>query len=224
MKNTIIPSEIIESRIFLIREKKVMFDRDLARLYGVETKVLNQAVRRNIARFPDDFMFQLTTEEAKIWKSRIVTSKGDIKGLRKRPSAFTEQGVAMLSSVLKSKQAIRVNIQIMRTFTKIREMIISNKVLREKIEAMERKYDSKFKVVFDVIKRLVEKDPPDSLRDSKRAGKIEPIKIIGFRDRKKNEGLFQLTLNPINAFSTILSLILKLFKYSIFSSYLTSAK
>jgi hypothetical protein len=185
MKNTIIPSEIIENRIFLIRGKKVMFDRDLARLYGVETKVLNQAVRRNIARFPDDFMFRLTKEESQIWKSQIVTSSSDNslrsqivtlkrgQHLKYQPIAFTEQGVAMLSSVLKSRKAIRVNIQIMRTFTKIREMIISNKALREKIEAMERKYDSKFKVVFDVIKRLIEKD------------KIEPVKIVGFRDHKK---------------------------------------
>ena len=183
MRNSIIPSEVIENRIFLIRGKKVMFDRDLARLYGVKTMVLNQAVKRNIERFPEDFMFQLTREETKIWISQIVISKKELRGLRKMPYTFTEQGVAMLSSVLKSKQAIRVNIQIMRTFTKIREMIVSNKALREKIEAIERKYDSKFppkadqpladKVVFDVIKRLVDKDT------------IEPVKIVGFRDRKK---------------------------------------
>jgi hypothetical protein len=182
METLIIPNEIIENRIFLIRGKKVMLDDDLARLYGVQTKVLNQAVKRNMARFPEDFMFQLTKQEAEIWKSQIVISNEILKsrivtsrwgGKRKLPYVFTEQGVAMLSSVLKIKQAIRVNIQIMRTFTKIREMIVSNKALREQIEAMERKYDSKFKVVFDVIKRLVEKDA------------IEPKKIIGFRDRKK---------------------------------------
>lgn len=171
MKNIIIPEELIENRIFLIRGKKVMFDRDLAKLYGVPTKVFNQTVSRNIERFPEDFMFQLTNLETLSLRSQIVTSNRG--GRRYNAFVFTEQGVAMLSSVLKSKQAIRVNIQIMRTFTKIREMIVSNKALREKIEAMERKYDSKFKVVFDVIKRLIEKD------------KIEPVKIVGFRDRKK---------------------------------------
>ena len=185
MKSLIVPSEIIENRIFLIRGKKVMFDRDLAKLYGVATKVLNQAVRRNRDRFPEDFMFQLTKAEMQIWKSQIVTSSsGDSlrsqfvtlkrgQHLKYQSYVFTEQGVAMLSSVLKSKRAIQVNIQIMRTFTKIREMIISNKDLREKIEIMEKKYDNKFKVVFVVIKRLMEKD------------KIEPIKIAGFQDKKK---------------------------------------
>jgi len=171
MKNLIIPEEVIENRIFLIRGKKVMFDRDLARLYGVETGHLNRAVKRNTDRFPEDFMFQLTKEELKSLICHFgISNRG---GTRTLPYAFTEQGVAMLSSVLKSERAIRVNIQIMRTFTKIREMIVSNKVLREKIEAMERKYDNKFKVVFDVIKRLIDKD------------KIEPVKIVGFRDRKK---------------------------------------
>jgi len=171
MKNLIIPEELIENRIFLIRGKKVMFDRDLAKLYGVLTKNLNKAVSRNKERFPEDFTFQLTKDELQNLRFHFGTSNRG--GRRYIPYVFTEQGVAMLSSVLKSKQAIRVNIQIMRTFTKIREMIVSNKVLREKIEAMERKYDSKFKVVFDVIKRLVDKDT------------IEPVKIIGFRDRKK---------------------------------------
>ena len=171
MKNLIIPNEIIENRIFLIRGKKVMFDRDLAKLYNVLTKNLNKAVNRNIERFPEDFVFQLTKDELQSLRFHFGTSNRG--GRRYMPYVFTEQGVAMLSSVLKSKQAIRVNIQIMRTFTKIREMIVSNKALREKIELMERKYDNKFKVVFDVIKRLVEKDT------------IEPVKIIGFRDRKK---------------------------------------
>ena len=173
MKNLIVPSEIIENRIFLIRGKKVMLDKDLAKLYGVPTKVLNQSVSRNVDRFPEDFMFRLTKEESdNSLRSQIVTLKRG-RHLKYQPYVFTEQGVAMLSSVLKSKQAIRVNIQIMRTFTKIREMIVSNKVLREKIEKMERKYDGQFRVVFDAIKRLIEKD------------KIEPVKIVGFRDRKK---------------------------------------
>ncbi|MFZ2154013.1 MAG: ORF6N domain-containing protein [Candidatus Moraniibacteriota bacterium] len=156
IKNKIvIPSEIIENKIFLIRGKKIMFDRDLAVLYGVETRILNQAVRRNKDRFPDDFMFQLTATEFDIWKSQIVISNKEKMGLRKIPLVFTEQGVAMLSSVLKSKRAIQVNIQIMRTFTKIREMIIGNKELRLKIEAMEKKYDDKFNSVFDAIKRIL---------------------------------------------------------------------
>lgn len=150
-----------------------MFDKDLAKLYGVETKKFNQAVKRNKVRFPEDFMFQLTRIESNYFsRSQIVTLKRG-QNIKYQPYVFTEQGVAMLSSILKSKQAIRVNIQIMRTFTKIREMIISNKALREKIEAMERKYDNKFKAVFDVIKRLIEKD------------KIEPVKIVGFRDRRR---------------------------------------
>ncbi|KKP67512.1 MAG: hypothetical protein UR66_C0009G0093 [Candidatus Moranbacteria bacterium GW2011_GWE1_35_17] len=156
MKNKIIvPDEIIENKIFSIRGKRVMFDKDLAVLYGVETRTLNQAVRRNNDRFSDDFMFQLTKPEFDIWKSQIVISNAERMGLRKMPLVFTEQGVAMLSSVLKSKRAIQVNIQIMRTFTKIREMIISNKELRLKIEAMERKYDNKFQSVFDAIKRIL---------------------------------------------------------------------
>ncbi|HBI17516.1 MAG TPA: DNA-binding protein [Candidatus Moranbacteria bacterium] len=156
MKNKIsIPDDIIENKIFLIRGKKVMFDRDLAVLYGVETRILNQAVRRNKDRFPEDFMFQLFKSEFNIWKSQIVISNVEKMGLRKMPLVFTEQGVAMLSSVLKSKRAIQVNIQIMRTFTKIREMIINNKELRLKIETMERKYDNKFQAVFDAIKKIL---------------------------------------------------------------------
>ena len=138
MKSLTVTNEIIENRIFLIRGRKIMFDRDLARLYGVTTKVLNQSVSRNATRFPKDFMFQLTKDEMEIWKSQLVTSNyGDSLrsqfvtsnrgGRRYNAYAFTEQGVAMLSSVLNSEQAIRVNIQIMRTFTKIREMIVSNK-------------------------------------------------------------------------------------------------
>ncbi len=169
MKNQIILSKIVERRIFLIRGKKVMFDRDLANLYSVNTMVLNQAVKRNKERFPEDFMFQLTKNEFENLKSHFVISSWG--GTRKLPYAFTEQGIAMLSSVLKSKTAIQVNIQIMRTFTKIREMIVSNKVLREKIEVMEKKYDKQFKVIFDVIKRLIEKD------------QVEPAKITGFEYR-----------------------------------------
>ncbi|MFH1860793.1 MAG: ORF6N domain-containing protein [bacterium] len=149
----LIPIEGIEAKILLIRGQKVMLDRDLAELYGVETRVLIQAVKRNIERFPEDFMFQLTKEEFEILISHFVISSWG--GTRKLPYAFTEQGVAMLSSVLNSERAILVNIQIMRTFTKLRTILASHEDLRKKIEAMENKYDTQFKVVFDAIKSLM---------------------------------------------------------------------
>ena len=170
-KTSLIPQETIEGKILLIRGKKVMLDRDLAALYGVQTKVLKQAVRRNAKRFPDDFMFELTTKEFENWRSQFVTSKSDKMGLRYKPMAFTEQGVSMLSSVLNSERAIQVNIQIMRTFTKLREMILTHKELKQKIEAMERKYDYQFKIVFDAIKKLLEQ--PE-----------KPKGRIGFRKEK----------------------------------------
>ena len=168
----LLPQETIESKIFFLRGKRVMLDRDLAILYGVETRALNQAVRRNMRRFPEDFMFQLTKEEMESWKSQIVISNREKMGLRRRPYAFTEQGVAMLSSVLNSDRAIQVNIQIMRTFTKLREMLMAHKDLKRKIEDMEKKYDYQFKIVFDAIKQLLE--PP-----------TEPKSKIGFRALKK---------------------------------------
>ena len=138
-----------------------MLDRDLAFLYGVETKVLKQAVRRNITRFPDDFMFELTKEEFENWRSQFVTSNRDRMGLRYRPMAFTEQGVAMLSSVLNSDRAIQVNVLIMRAFTRLRQMLSTHEELKRKIEAMERKYDRQFRVVFEAIKQLIDtKDKP----------------------------------------------------------------
>ena len=182
IKNTsLIPDERIINRIFFIRGKKVMIDRDLAELYGVETRALNQAVRRNLKRFPEDFMLELSKQEMEIWKSQIVISKPNLKsqivisswgGRRKPPLVFTEQGVAMLSSVLKSERAIQVNIQIMRTFTHLREILSTHKDLREKVEKMERKYDNRFKVVFDAIRRLLE------------AKRTEKPQIMGFRDKK----------------------------------------
>ena len=165
-RKEIVPQQIIESKILFIRGKKVMLDRDLAVLYNVETRVLNQAVRRNINRFPKDFMFQLTKEEMDNWKSQMVISNKEKMGLRRRPNAFTENGVAMLSSVLNSERAITVNIQIMRTFTKIREMLLTHRELKQKIEEMEKKYDYQFRVVFDAIKQLIE--PPQ--RSGKRIG------------------------------------------------------
>ena len=171
-----VSNDQIENKIFFIRKKKVMIDRDLARLYGVETRILNQAVRRNLERFPNDFMFQLNKREMEIWMSQIVISNKDKMGIRKNSLVFTEQGVAMLSSVLNSKRAIQVNIQIMRTFTKIREMVATNKELREKIEKLEKKYDKRFRIIFDVIRRFLESDKKE---DSKRK--------IGFVDRNKRK-------------------------------------
>ncbi len=164
---SIIPSELIVSKIYIIRNKKVMLDRDLAALYGVLTKVFNQTVKRNMRRFPPDFMFQLNNDEFEIWRSQIVTSKSDKQGLRRPPYAFTEQGVAMLSSVLNSERAIQVNIQIMRAFTKLRKMALGYAGLRRKIDALEKKYDAQFKVVFDAIRQLM--FPPE-----------KPKKRIGF--------------------------------------------
>jgi len=141
-----------------------MLDRDLALLYGVETRALNQAVRRNIKRFPEDFMFQLTKEEMEIWKSQIVISNKERMGLRKRPYAFTENGVAMLSSVLNSERAITVNIQIMRTFTRLREMLATHKELARRLDELEKKYDAQFKVVFDALRQLMAVPEPKKKR------------------------------------------------------------
>jgi len=160
-----IPAERITKKIYLIRGQKIILDRDLAELYGVQTKVLKQAVRRNISRFPNDFMFELTDEEFQNWRSQIVTSKSDRMGLRYKPMAFTEQGVVMLSSVLNSARAIQVNIQIMRAFTKLRQMLSTHVELKAKIEAMEKKYDQNFKIVFEAIKQLIEtEDKPKKKR------------------------------------------------------------
>ncbi len=152
----IVKQDIIEKKIFLIRGLNVMLDRDLAELYGVETRVLNQAVRRNKERFPTDFMFQLTKEEMNNWKSQIVISNSDMMGLRKRPLAFTEQGVAMLSSVLNSKRAIQVNIGIMRIFVNIRRLVSTNKGMLNRLVQLEYKvqsHDKKIRTIFEVIHR-----------------------------------------------------------------------
>ncbi len=149
----IIPVERIQNSIYLIRKQKVMLDKDLAVLYGVETKVLIQAVKRNIERFPSDFMYQLTDKDFTILRSQIVTSSWG--GRRYNPYAFTEQGVAMLSSILRSKRAIEVNIAIMRTFVKLRQILATNDLLRHKIESIERKYDEQFQQVFAVLKNML---------------------------------------------------------------------
>lgn len=163
---TIIPDERIISKIYLIRGKRVMFDSDLAALYEVETKTLNRAVKRNIGRFPGDFMFQLNDKEAKVLRYQFGTLEMG-KYSKYLPYVFTEQGVAMLSAVLNSKRAIAVNIQIIRTFVKLREILSTNVDLRNKIEAMERKYDNNFKAVFKAIAKLIKED-------------AKPTKKIGF--------------------------------------------
>ena len=143
--------------VVMLRGEKVILDADLAELYGVETKVLNQAAKRNLDRFPEDFMFQLTETEADELlnlRSQFVTSSGH-GGRRYRPLAFTEQGIAMLSSVLRSPRAVEVNIAIMRTFVQLRRLMDSNRRLAEKIESLERKYDEQFAVVFEAIKQLI---------------------------------------------------------------------
>ncbi len=160
MKSLAKQEEIVE-RIYFLRSEKVILDRDLAILYGVETKVLKQAVRRNIKRFPSDFMFQLTEDEFKNWRSQIVTSNSDKMGLRYAPFAFTEQGVAMLSGLLNSDRAIKVNIEIMRAFVQLRRLISSNKELAKKIEQLESKYDEQFRIVFDAIRQfIIEEEKP----------------------------------------------------------------
>jgi hypothetical protein len=160
-KAIMIPFERIEQAILLIRGQKVMLDADLAALYGVPTKALKQAVKRNKDRFPEDFMFVLTAQEFKHLRSHFVTSSSSKwGGVRYAPMAFTEQGVAMLSSVLRSKCAVQVNIGIMRAFVKLREMLIANKDLARKLAALERKYDAQFKVVFDAIRALMAAPEP----------------------------------------------------------------
>lgn len=169
----IITKEAIASRIYFIRGQKVMMSLHLAELYGVETKVSIQAVKRNSERFPKDFMFQLTNQEFTNLKSQIVTSSwGGIR--RANPYAFTEQGVAMLSSVLRSKRAVQVNIQIMRTFIKIRHMISANEDLREEIEELRKQTDDRFQIVFEVL---------DQLLDSQN----KPKKEIGFTVKEQME-------------------------------------
>jgi hypothetical protein len=164
MPNTSIalPDESIEDTILLIRGKKVILDHDLARLYGVATRTLNQAVKRNLDRFPEDFMFQLTKAETEEWQ-RLKPSRSQIVILKKirgtnikyQPYAFTEHGILMLSSVLKSPRAVQVNIQIMRTFVRLREMLASNEILIERLDKLEENYDAKFKVVFRAIRQLM---------------------------------------------------------------------
>jgi len=170
MTSKIIPAERIEGLILQLRGQKVMLSDDLADLYEVEPKVLMQAVKRNAERFPDDFMFQLTPQEVANLKSQFVTSSWG--GRRKPPYAFTEQGVAMLSSVLRSPRAIQVNIAIMRSFARLRHILSSHADLARKLEDLEQKYDKQFRVVFDALRELM--TPPDP-----------PSKQIGFGVRER---------------------------------------
>jgi hypothetical protein len=175
MSLSVVPNpENLASLVLFLRGDKVLLDTDIASLYGVETKALNQAVTRNRDRFPDDFMFRLSPEEAAaVWRSRSqnVTLK---RGQHSKylPHAFTEQGVAMLSSVLHSPRAAQVNIAIMRTFVQLRRLMDTNRDLARKIEALEKKYDEQFAVVFDAIKQLIASD---------QAQKARPKRPIGFQ-------------------------------------------
>ena len=144
----------IESFIYIIRDERVMLDQDLAELYQVETKALVQAVQRNAKRFPPDFMFQLSFQEFTALRSQIVTSKGR-GGRRTAPYAFTEHGVAMLSSVLRSERAAEINIEVIRAFVKLRQLVVSNSELANRLNHLEQRYDSQFKVVFDAIRQLM---------------------------------------------------------------------
>ena len=167
----LISIEKIENAIYLIRGEKVMLDRGLAALYGVGTHVLKQAVRRNKDRFPSDFMFVLNPAEFRNWRSQFVISKADRMGLRHPPMAFTEQGVAMLSSVLRSKRAITVNIEVMRAFVKLRQLLASNAELSRRLDELESNYDKQFKVVFKAIRNSM-------------AVPVRNRKEIGFRIQK----------------------------------------
>jgi len=162
-KKSLIPVDRIEKAILLIRGQKVMLDADLAELYGVETRVLVQAVKRNLERFPEDFMFQLSKDDVDFLRSQIVTlKKGRGQHSKYLPYAFTEQGVAMLSSVLRSRRAIQVNIEIMRAFIHLRQMLASHVELARKLDALEKKYDVQFKQVFEAIRQLMA--PPEPKR------------------------------------------------------------
>jgi hypothetical protein len=166
----LVPAERIEHAILVLRGQKVMLDSELAALYEVPVKALNQAVKRNLDRFPEDFMFQLSQEEATSLRSQSVTSKAGRGGRRTEPYAFTEQGVAMLSSVLSSPRAVQVNIEIMRAFVRLRQMLQQNTELARKLAALERKYDGQFKMVFEAIRDLMTPAPKEKPRIGFRKG------------------------------------------------------
>lgn len=174
-----LPDEVVLTKIYQIRNQKVMMDRDLAELYGVETKYLKRQVRRNEKRFPEDFMFQLTKEEFVDWRSQFVTSKSEKMGLRYPPYVFTEQGVAMLSGVLNSDRAIAVNIQIMRIFSKMRQLLMTQNELVKRLDEIESRLDGtdhEVSTLFAYLKKLME--------DKEKVINQESRKRIGF-DKKK---------------------------------------
>jgi hypothetical protein len=167
---SVIPAELVERRILLIRGHKVMLDRDLASLYRVQPIALRQQVKRNADRFPDDFLLQLSPEEANLLVSQnVIPSRRSFGG--SLPYAFTEQGVAMLSSVLKSTRAVQVNIAIMRAFVRLRELMLTHKDLAHRLDDLEEKYDKRFQVVFDAIRKLLE---PEPARPKRRIGFLTP--------------------------------------------------
>ena len=176
-KTIALAEETIISKIYLVRGQKVMIDRDLAELYGVETKRLKEAVRRNINRFPPDFLFEMNKKEFEDWRTQNATSKEDKQGLRYAPFCFTEQGVTMLSCVLNSERAIAVNIQVIRVFAKMREMLLTHKDILLKLEQIERKiasHDEDIKIIFEYLKQLL--NPPQ-----------EPRPRVGFRRKDEQE-------------------------------------
>jgi len=174
-KKIAVPEEVVMSKIYEIRGEKVMIDRDLAELYGVETKRLKEAVRRNTSRFPKDFMFEMTKEEFQVWRTQNATSKSDQKGLRYAPFCFTEQGVTMLSCVLNSERAVEVNIRIIRTFSKMREMLLTHKDLLLEMEEIRKKVtgqDEKIELIFNYLKQFIKEQET-------------PRKQIGFNRKEK---------------------------------------
>jgi len=178
----IIPDEVVMSRIYVIRDVNVMIDRDLAELYGVETKYLKRQVKRNIIRFPEDFMFELSDQEFKEWRSQFVTSNEDRMGLRYAPYAFTEDGVAQLSTVLNSERAIKVNLQIIRMFSKLRRLALTHKDILRKLEELERndmEHDRKIELIFEYLRQL-EASRQQELEQKNR-------KPIGFKRQDKNK-------------------------------------
>ena len=185
-QNAIVPPALISQKIFFVRGTRVMLDADLARLYGVATKNLNKAVKRNTSRFPSDFMFQLSPKELHSLGFQSGTSKPGRGGRRYVPYAFTEQGVAMLSSVLRSSRAVQVNVAIVRTFVRLREMLTTHEELRRKIDAMEKRYDARFRTVFETIRQMLETPIPAK-------------KPIGFHARlefsRKSHGSAKASLN-----------------------------
>jgi phage regulator Rha-like protein len=181
MDSLMVPEEVIIGKIYLIRGRKVMLDRDLSILYNVETKRLKEAVRRNITRFPEDFMFELSNEELKIWRSQFGNSSREKMGLRILPFAFTEYGVLMLASVLNSERAVQVNIQIVRIFTRMREMMVANSDIIEKLNKIERRladHDEKILLIFSYIRQL-ETTKHKDLKEKER----EPI---GFKQKNQS--------------------------------------